>query len=218
MGIFHQAFLFKAKDFLAEILPLLKQIETSPSVYETLRSRALDVYDGNSTVRMLASNDGGWDRRAIIQQNPSRPPYNSEDIAFWLTLLLYRHLKETTGLGEQYIFEKFWSQLGWGETEKNWLIYGRSFSELAKEPDIYHAEILKNLKPYSHGGPAGWLSQSDCVRLLAKLETSRVGFQFLNNDEAGFNRDTYEGQLSAAAQMLKTAQQNECDLAIIISG
>jgi hypothetical protein len=233
MSIFHDAYLFKPEEFVAAVRPYVDRLQASREGYSFLRSAAISIYDNNPWVRKLAGEYGGWDRNAIVTEIPADQPESPEDIAFWVVIFLYHHLFEAgmpLGLGNNWhIIEKIVSMLGWNDCEKNLLIKGHNFKELAQEQlcggdksfdsSDESLSYWSSIHPFSTGGHAGWIDLNDVQRLTNELSKGQSQLPSLKMHEN--NKPDIESMQEVyqlATKMLATAQKEGCGLCLIMSG
>lgn len=151
MAVAHDAYPFNSEAFAAEVGPLL-------DAGAGLRDAALAAYHDSASVRALAERYGGWDRDALATEL-------DDDPAFWLVLLLYRHLDAGAqqGLGVAWReLEAGHAALGLTAADAELLVRGRSLAELDPR--------LAGVQPASTAGHAGWITAGDaqrCAQMLA---------------------------------------------------
>jgi len=233
MAIFHEAYLFKPKEFVTAVMPYMDRLYTNQEGYGFLRANAIRVYDSNPWVRKLAGEYGGWDRNAIVTEMSANQPESREDITFWVVLFLYNHLLETEtplGLGSNWrLMEEIVKKLGWSPGEQSLVIKGHNFKDLAQSwlneqgksfsCSREHLNYWSYFHPFSTGGQAGWIDLNDVQILIDKLSEDQPrlpGLQMHQNDRE--DRESIKEVFQSAMDMLAAAQKENSGLGIIISG
>jgi hypothetical protein len=223
MAIYHDAYLFKTEEFERDISKYLEPLRNLHEGYTLLRSRALEVFKNSSQVRDILAEYGGWDLSELLTF-PANSPNTAHDVAFWMMVLLYDSLYRTSkhdlGLGGKHdLLKHILQTLEWNDRDIHLVLKGRSFVEFATEHLQADDEFWRYLQPHSTASWAGWLSHDDVKRLYGMLtpEESRLPSATLVE-----NRDAILGDIftvyQRAKQMLGSAIEADCDLAIIISG
>lgn len=234
MALYHDSYLFKPEEFTAAVIPHVEAILNDPDGYESLRASAIGLFDHDPRVRELADVYGAWDRSGIETGAPTDQPQHPRDVAFWLVILLYKHLGKTEGrrlgLGNDWrLMKAVLKSLGWNDIEREMLIAGNDFRHLFPRvapsgrisfgSSVRGLEYLTLIQPFATGGQAGWIDYDDTQRLLEKLSRERTG---LSNAQVGgdlqTNGDSIESVYQAALEMLTAAEENRSGLCMIVSG
>jgi hypothetical protein len=220
MAIYHDSYLFEPEKFAADLAPFLEDLERAPDAYGRLRAQAIAAFDESDVVRRLADNYGGWDRATIVEELLAEDPEGPADVAFWLVLMLYNHLKippDHIGLRSDWrLMAEITKTLDWSDVETELLITGRSFRALFDFVELteMQKELLDHLQPSSTAARAGWLHSTDVSALLESLQHDKPRF-----DELDVAQDAAANAVYAVAlEMLQTAQDQGYGLCLIRSG
>jgi hypothetical protein len=224
MVAFHDAYLISLEALTSRLAPYLEKLQADEG-YDQLRSDAIQLYESNSYIRDLLSDYGGWDKNSIFTQIPEKSPYDQEDVAFWLVILLYSELKtglHQLGLGSAFqLIQQTLSQLGWVSGEIELLVKGRSFKDFAQvwlHREAKFSDYLNYIRPSSTSAWAGWIDHTEIDYLLDKLDEDEHKLLLLTESATETDSITIGRAYQSAIDMLISAKQNKADLCLIISG
>lgn len=224
MTAFHDAYLLNLEMFASKIAPYLGELRMDRG-YEQLRLDAIRLYENNSHIRHLLSDYGGWDRNSILTQIPDSSPYDQEDVAFWLIILLYSELRtgqHQMGFGsDRKLAQDTLTRLGWLDNEVELLIKGRSFKDFAQvwfPGEVGIAGYWDHARPSSTAAWAGWLDRTEVERLLTKLNEDEQKLLKLTGEIAEADPKAVDRVYGSAKDMLFSATRSNCGLCLIISG
>jgi len=158
MAIYHDAYLFKLKDFLTSVKPYIQALKQESDGYGTLRSHALQIFERNEQVRKLSNEYGSWDKKNILLDFPSASPYSADDVAFWIVLILYAdfvpHDSQQLGLGHYHnLLGKLLPLIGWEQNEVRLLIRGNGFDQLSEYDPSIGGDFWNYVRPFSTAKP-----------------------------------------------------------------
>ncbi|NJL54064.1 hypothetical protein HC928_02110 [bacterium] len=216
MTIYHDVYFFDPGVF-AESIRKYSTVRTGEvSVeYDLLRQDAIQAFEASSKVRNMADEYGGWDMQGILSQ-PTRKPRSATDVAFWLILLLYKHLSdvETTpvqGLGSQWAQTVDVLQRGdWAIQDARMTVLGKQFGVFATKYALDGPiQAWEHFAPFSTSSSVGWLSVDDIERLMGRLSSFTSSIYIL--------KENYEN-VSILRAAFESALKQNLGLCIVISG
>lgn len=182
MAIWHDVYLFDATACIDALGPRVQSLVTDPHAYTEVRQAALALLHESVKVRHMVERYGGWDLQSIVTDFPAESAGSPGDVAFWLMVFVYQALEShPDGLGLGLSFrplENALARSGWAKAETDLLIFGRSFEFLfgfaaSNYRDVGardNASFLKQLRPASQSGWAGWIGTQDLLSLKTRLE------------------------------------------------
>jgi len=234
MALYHDCYLFQPEEFAAAVVPHVEVMLNDPDGYESLRASAIRLFDHDPQVRELADVYGAWDRSGIETGAPTDQPQHPRDVAFWLLILLYKHLVKPEGrrlgLGNDWrLMEAVLKSLGWNDIEREMLVAGNDFKYLLPrvapsgrmsfDSSARGLEYLALIQPFATAGQAGWIDYNDTRRLLEKLTKERTGISNAQiRGDMQTDGDSIESVYQAALEMLTAAEEKRSGLCMIVSG
>lgn len=184
MTVVHDAYLFDPQHFRSALESTLREGTWSIDL-DRLQTKALQAFDTQPFVALLADRYGGWDRPSIEELSMEDEAIENGAADVWLSLILYAELEpfrpdEPAGLAAEWrVTQQSLIDSGWSTRDAEFAVHGHRLSSIfalaPSRPAIVPLPSndlrlrLHQFSPPSTASCAGWLSFHDVLALRHRL-------------------------------------------------